>query len=117
LPGLDGTGPRGMGPMTGGMRGWCTGFAPSPWNYRRRPFYGTAYPYGSPNWFPRMPYPNPAWGMPRMPPMQFGTSPWMNPSYGFSKEDEKEYLENEVKMLEEQLEQIRQRISEIDSEE
>ena len=23
MPGLDGTGPRGMGPMTGGMRGWC----------------------------------------------------------------------------------------------
>lgn len=23
MPGFDGTGPRGMGPMTGGGRGWC----------------------------------------------------------------------------------------------
>lgn len=24
MPGFDGTGPRGMGPMTGGRRGFCT---------------------------------------------------------------------------------------------
>lgn len=24
MPGLDGTGPRGLGPMTGGGRGYCT---------------------------------------------------------------------------------------------
>ncbi|MFC1912011.1 DUF5320 domain-containing protein [Chloroflexota bacterium] len=23
MPGFDGTGPRGMGPMTGGVRGYC----------------------------------------------------------------------------------------------
>jgi hypothetical protein len=23
MPGFDGTGPAGMGPMTGGARGWC----------------------------------------------------------------------------------------------
>jgi len=23
MPGMDGTGPRGLGPMTGGGRGWC----------------------------------------------------------------------------------------------
>jgi len=23
MPGMDGTGPAGMGPMTGGARGWC----------------------------------------------------------------------------------------------
>jgi hypothetical protein len=23
MPGMDGTGPMGMGPMTGGGRGWC----------------------------------------------------------------------------------------------
>jgi hypothetical protein len=49
--------------------------------------------------------------------MQVGTMPWMNPSYGFSKEDEKDYLENQVQMLEEQLKQIKERISELDSEE
>lgn len=29
MPGFDGTGPRGMGPMTGGGRGYC-----SPWGLR-----------------------------------------------------------------------------------
>ncbi len=33
MPGLDGTGPMGMGPMTGGARGWCNPYGPmySPW--------------------------------------------------------------------------------------
>lgn len=35
MPGFDGTGPRGMGSMTGGGFGYCTGFAPA-----RRPFGG-----------------------------------------------------------------------------
>jgi hypothetical protein len=37
MPGFDGTGPRGMGPMTGGGRGFC-----SPWGLGR----GT-YGYGA----------------------------------------------------------------------
>jgi hypothetical protein len=28
MPGFDGTGPAGMGPMTGGARGWCTPYGP-----------------------------------------------------------------------------------------
>ncbi|PLV59084.1 DUF5320 domain-containing protein [Thermotoga sp. KOL6] len=42
MPGLDGTGPAGMGPMTGRGLGWCrygAGYGPyavSPWY--RRPF-------------------------------------------------------------------------------
>ncbi len=35
MPGFDGTGPRGMGPMTGGGRGFC-----SPWGVGRA-YYGT----------------------------------------------------------------------------
>lgn len=43
MPGFDGTGPRGMGPMTGGGRGFC-----SPWGRGRG--YGftpgsSGYPY------------------------------------------------------------------------
>lgn len=30
MPGLDGTGPFGQGPMTGGRRGCCAGAFPSP---------------------------------------------------------------------------------------
>lgn len=29
MPGFDGTGPRGMGPMTGGGRGFCNPYSPS----------------------------------------------------------------------------------------
>jgi len=28
MPGFDGTGPAGMGPMTGGGRGWCNPYSP-----------------------------------------------------------------------------------------
>ena len=41
MPGFDGTGPRGMGPMTGGGRGFCAypGGA-------RRPFFGGSGGFG-----------------------------------------------------------------------
>jgi len=44
MPGFDGTGPRGMGPMTGGVRGRCK---PN-FSCVRPPLMG-AYPYGSPH--------------------------------------------------------------------
>ncbi len=45
MPGLDGTGPRGMGPMTGGARGMCNPYGPQ--NYGGMP-YGMPYaPYQS----------------------------------------------------------------------
>ncbi len=58
MPGLDGTGPGGMGPMTGGARGYCNPAGPTnagyggyanPWAYRTMGYgmpgaYG--YPYG-----------------------------------------------------------------------
>jgi hypothetical protein len=31
MPAGDGTGPMGMGPMTGGARGYCTGYAAPGW--------------------------------------------------------------------------------------
>ena len=43
MPGLDGTGPRGMGPMTGGARGWCNPYGPQ--NYGGTP-YGMPSGYG-----------------------------------------------------------------------
>lgn len=57
MPGFDGTGPAGMGPMTGGGRGWCTSYRPG---YAagagyRRPYpvaMGARYTYGlgRPRW-------------------------------------------------------------------
>ena len=43
MPGFDGTGPRGMGPMTGGGRGFCNPYYAG----AGQPSMG-AYPYGSP---------------------------------------------------------------------
>lgn len=56
MPRLDGTGPAGMGPMTGGARGWCNPYSPlrtgafAPYGlygtpYAYRPTYGF-WPYG-----------------------------------------------------------------------
>jgi len=45
MPGRDGTGPMGYGPMTGGRRGFCGDAAPSPGRGggrgRRNQFYAT----------------------------------------------------------------------------
>ncbi len=47
MPGFDGTGPRGMGPMTGGRRGFCAvpGASPvaRPYGFRRGAGYGYGY--------------------------------------------------------------------------
>jgi hypothetical protein len=57
MPGFDGTGPGGMGPMTGGARGWCNsysqvraGYVPSA--YRTYSVWGAGYApvAGRPAW-------------------------------------------------------------------
>jgi len=52
MPGFDGTGPGGMGPMTGGARGWCNPYAAARPGYRVGPG-----PYAGPL---RPVYPHPA---------------------------------------------------------
>lgn len=76
MPGMDGTGPRGLGPMTGGGRGRCNPYSASaesalgagspyfrPQGWEGSPGYGVAHapntPYGvSPN-TPSVPF---GWG-------------------------------------------------------
>ncbi|MFQ5810640.1 MAG: DUF5320 domain-containing protein [Armatimonadota bacterium] len=58
MPGLDGTGPRGMGPMTGGGRGWCNPY--SPMYAGRQP--NLAAGAGAPGMVARGPYPMGAYG-------------------------------------------------------
>ncbi len=58
MPGMDGTGPRGMGPMTGGARGWCNPYSP---------LGAGGYPYGgfgayAPGMMPSAPYGMGAYG-------------------------------------------------------
>lgn len=57
MPGFDGSGPAGVGPMTGGARGWCNPYSPlyagygparTPYTAFRR--YLPAYGPGRPRW-------------------------------------------------------------------
>jgi hypothetical protein len=57
MPGFDGTGPAGMGPMTGGGRGWCNPYGSQYVGYGRyRAPYpipagpSGAYGFGRPRW-------------------------------------------------------------------
>lgn len=57
MPRFDGTGPAGMGPMTGGGRGWCNPYSAPYASYRpyHRPYAvppGANYAYGlgRPRW-------------------------------------------------------------------
>lgn len=116
MPGFDGTGPRGMGPMTGGGRGFCSpwgigaslrgGMIP-PYPQSPYPFYGGYAPYGSPR---GMPY-------------YRGYAPGALPYYGAApfapqttREQELGFLRSEAEALKGQLGQIEARISELETE-
>jgi len=107
MPGFDGTGPRGMGPMTGGGRGFC-----SPWGRgaglrgRRAPLYASAaYPFYG------MPGPMPSYE-------GYAAQPWVNPGANpyapqITKEQELDFLRSQADMIKGQLEQIETRINEL----
>jgi len=92
MPGFDGTGPRGMGPMTGGGRGFCSpwGISTAPRGYGAYPRTGYGHPYYS----------------------GVGISP---PSYGGSMTpaQELDFLRNQAQIAKGQLEQIEARIREL----
>jgi hypothetical protein len=93
MPGFDGTGPRGLGPMTGGGRGFC-----SPWGIRVVPgSYG--YPHG-------MGYPYPYYGMSGPRPQ----APRM------TREQELEFLKTEAQNLRDELRELEARIGQLSTE-
>jgi hypothetical protein len=106
MPRGDGTGPAGMGPMTGRAAGYCAGY-PAPgfmnpvggrmggWFGRGR---GRGWGYSGPGWMGSAPY---AW------------SPYAEP---YSAEQEKQALDGQVKYFENQLESLRNRIAELEAE-
>ena len=126
MPGFDGTGPMGMGPMTGGGRGFC-----NPWGARtafrgrglgrglgRGGGWGFGFRGASPPWpyvgwgrggWPRGWYPagNATWGMPYGP---------ATVAPEWTKEQELEALRGESEAIKEDLEQIEKRIQELESE-
>ncbi len=93
MPGFDGTGPRGMGPMTGGGRGYC-----SPWG-RGAAFrsYGFAPGYG-----------HPYYGAGQFVPFSTPFSPQV------SKEQELDWLRSQSQDIKGQLEQIEARIKQLE---
>lgn len=90
MPGFDGTGPQGMGPMTGGGRGFC-----SPWGIRG------ARRYPIPPW--------PGYGYRYYGGRQFATGPQMTTG------EELEDLRAQAQELARHMESIHQRISELEN--
>jgi hypothetical protein len=106
MPGFDGTGPAGMGPMTGGGRGFC-----SPWGiraafagYGAAPRVGYGYPYG---WAGAV---YPFYGTPAGAPGAMPFAPQM------TREQELDFLKTQAQGMRGQLEQIEARIQQLGSE-
>ena len=134
MPAGDGTGPRGMGPMTGRRAGFCAGYdmpgyaSPVPgrgfgmgrgrgvgggrggaWG-RGRGWRNMYYATGVPGWArfgaaPAWGAPPPAWGAP---PAAYG------PDAGPTAEQEAGFLRSQAEWLKEQLDGISQRITELE---
>ena len=107
MPGFDGTGPKGMGPMTGGGRGFCASMVTnsvSPFRDQRffgagrggRGFRNCFYASGLPGWM------RSGYGYP------VGQS-------GFTAENEAKGLKEEAEFLKRQLESVQNRIIELES--
>ena len=91
MPGFDGTGPNGMGPMTGGGRGLC-----SPWGAGVRN-------YAFPRWAP---YTSTRYGA-------YGFSPFLP---RMSREQELEFLKGQAEALKNELNQLETEIGKLSTE-
>jgi hypothetical protein len=101
MPRGDGTGPMGMGPMSGRGAGFCAGFATP--GYEANPV-GFRYGFGGGRGFRRMFY---ATGLP-------GWARLGYPVYTGTYESalgEKDFLKRQAEFLEDQLEQVKKRLS------
>ena len=105
MPGFDGTGPRGMGPMTGGGRGFC-----SPWGVGRGYGFGQGYGFGR-----GMPYPASGnWPYAGTP---MGVMPGVDPyAPQMTREQELDFLRSQAEAAGEQLAQISAKIKELENE-
>ena len=92
MPGFDGTGPRGMGPMTGGGRGFC-----SPFGVRAE-----WQPYGA---YRRAPYAFPRYSA-------YGFRPF---APRVTREQELEFLKDQAEALRDELKELETEIGKISS--
>ena len=97
MPGFDGTGPRGMGPMTGGGRGFC-----SPWGIGAQ---SRAYGFT-----PGMSYGYPYYGAGPFAPGAMPFAPQM------TREQELDFLKSEAQALRDQLKELEGRIGQLSTE-
>ncbi len=103
MPRGDGTGPMGMGPMTGRAAGYCAGYSVpgfmNPYGGRFGGGFGRGRGFGWRRWA----------GFPSayQYPLPYGT--------GFTQDQEIELLQNHAKILKDQLENIEKRISDLES--
>ncbi len=112
MPGFDGTGPRGEGPMTGGSRGYCAiGRIAPRWNR----WYGYGVGRGGIPWGGGR---GRAWGGGRgrwwrgYAPCAY--EPWVPP---VSVEDEKAYLRDSLKDLQDEMNAMKARLEELEKKE
>jgi hypothetical protein len=118
MPGFDGTGPRGLGPRTGGGFGFCgPGAGPAPAGYAPGVVYGVGrggIPWGGGRgrafgggrgrwWRSAYPYAYPPYGA-------------VAPYPAAAPVDEQAFLENELAQLEQQLAAVKNRLAEIGTE-
>jgi hypothetical protein len=127
MPGGDRTGPSGMGPMTGRGAGVCAGY-PAP-GYMNPGFGGGLWRgrgggWGRRNWFyatgltgwQRAAYGYPAYGAGMPYNMPYSPAPNTPYTAGFSREDELNALKGQAEYLEDSLEGIKRRITELEEE-
>ena len=116
MPGFDGTGPMGQGPMTGGARGYCNpGYAGYGSAYGRgygagrgrgfRRGYGAGFGRGR-GYVPRGAYGR--WAGPAYGP--YNTAP-----YAMSRDEEINMLKNDAEMIKADLDAINKRMAELES--
>lgn len=129
MPRGDGTGPAGMGPMTGRGAGYCAGYSvpgfanPTGGRYfgvGRGAFGGRGgrgyrnwyYATGLPGWY-RYNVGMPAWGGLAQP-----YNPYINPYVGpeVAPDQEKEVLKQQADFLKQQLDDIQTRVQELEKE-
>lgn len=121
MPGGDGTGPMGMGPMTGRRAGYCAGYAApgytNPVRGRGRGFgFGRGWGRGGGfgrrlGWRHGWSGYEPAWGYP------YGATPYYgDPNASeFTPQQEAEMLKKEAKAMQDEINSINQRIGELES--
>ncbi|HOL67027.1 MAG TPA: DUF5320 domain-containing protein [bacterium] len=119
MPGFDGTGPLGLGPMTGGGRGFCalplTGY-PGWGTYGRfwprwggRGWRHWYYATGLPGWY-RARVGLPAWGG-----YWYGRYPGFVPGAELTPDAEAAFLRQQLSAMEQEMKEIQQRLADLDA--